>query len=206
MTREQLLDDLAYARTVAEEGRHAPLLGGSFLVFWGVLNLAAYLVQWALIDGVLPHGGGVGFAILWGSYGLIAAAGSALLGRRVREKPGHSAIGVRAEGAIWRGVGLAIGVIAAGCIGRMFIEHDALAPNNIMGPAFALFGAALTTVAVMSGEKWLWPFAFLAYAAAALLCLFANEPWAYLLAAAASALVLIVPGALLLRHEPSAIV
>jgi hypothetical protein len=206
MTREQILDDLAYARTLAEEGRHAPLLGGSFLAFWGALNCAAYLGQWALLEERLPDGGGIGFAILWGGYGAIAGIGSALLSLRVGGKPGRTAIGVRAEGAIWRGVAIAMAVISLASIGRMFLDQDALAPNVIMGPAFALFGVALTTVAAMSGEKSLSGFALAAYAAAALLCLFANAPWAYLLAAAASVIVLAVPGIMLLRREPSAIV
>lgn len=206
MTRQELLDDLAYARTLAEEGRHAPLLGGSFLVFWGLLNLTAYLGHWALLEGLAPRAGGIGFAILWAGYGGIASLGSALLGRRMHGKPGHSAIGVRAEKAIWRGVGLALAVISLASIGRMFLDQDGQAPNAIMGPAFALFGAALTAIAAMSGEKWLWPFALLAYAAAALLGLFANEPWAYVLAAAANVVVLCVPGFMLMRREPSAVV
>lgn len=206
MTREQMLDDLAYARTLAEEGRHAPLLGGSFLVFWGALNCAAYLGQWGLLGDVLPDGGGIGFAILWAGYGAIAGIGMALLSRRVSDKPGRTAIGVRTERAIWGGVGFAMAVISLACIGRMFLDQDRLAPNNIMGPALALFGVALMTVAAMSGEKWLSGFALAAFAAAALVCLFANEPWAYLLAAAANVIVLVIPGIGLLRREPSAIV
>lgn len=206
MTRDQILDDLAYARTLAEEGRHAPLLGGSFLVFWGALNSGAYLGQWALIEGALAHGGGVGFAVLWGCYGAIAAIGMALLNGRVADKPGRTAIGARTEKAIWGGVALALAVISLACIGRMFLEQDRLAPNNIMGPALALFGVALGTVAAMSGEKWLSRFALVAFSAAALVCLFANAPWAYLLAATANVIVLVVPGIILLRREPSAIV
>ena len=207
MTRDELAQDLSYVRALAEEGRHAPLLGGSFLVFWGVLNMAAYGVQWSLLTGLLPGAeSGASFGLLWGAYGLIAGIGSAILSQRVRGKPGLSAIGVRAEGAIWLGVSLAIGAVAIGAIARLFLDHDVNAPNAIMGAAFALFGAALTATAMLSGQKWLWPFALLAYLVAATLCAFANAPWAYLLASAASVIVLAIPGALLLRHEPSAIV
>ncbi len=206
MTREELLDDLNYARTLAEEGRHAPLLGGSYLLLWGLLNSCAYLLHWGLLSGNLQRFGGQTFAVLWIAYGVVAGLGMALLVRRIRDMPGRSAIGVRAERAIWSGVGIAMFVIVAGCLGRMALESDVLAANAIMGPAFALFGVALTTVALMAGEKWLTGFAALSFAASVALNLFANEPWAYLLAAAASAAVLALPGAMLLRREPSALV
>lgn len=206
MTREELAADLAYVRTLAEEGRHAPLLGGSYLVFWGVLNPIAYVLQWSLLSGVLPHGGGIGFGVLWGSYGLIAGVGATVLGMRSREKPGKSAIGVRAERAIWTGVGVAIGAVAIGCIGRMAFEDDQLAPNGIMAPALALFGAALMATGMMAREKWLSGFAFVSYAAAVVLGVVANEPWAYLAAAAVNVVVLAIPGAILLRREPATIV
>ena len=38
-------DDVAYLRAVTEAARAAPLLGGRFLVFWGLLVPAAYLAQ-----------------------------------------------------------------------------------------------------------------------------------------------------------------
>lgn len=206
MTREDLAADLAYVRAMAEEGRHAPLLGGSFLMFWGVLNPIAYLTHWAVLEGALPDGGGIAFAFVWGGYGLVAAIGSMALRGHSKDKPGRTAIGVRAESAIWAGVGMAIGVVALGCIGRMVLEDDTSAPNGIMGPVLALFGTALTTTAMMARERWLFAFALIAYAAGALLTVFANASWAYPVAAAANVIVLAIPGAVLLRREPSAIV
>ncbi len=206
MTREEMLQDLAYARSLAEEGRHAPLLGGSYFVFWGVLNMVAYAAHWAMLEGYLPGGnGGLGFGVLWGSYGIVAGVGSALLGTRVRDKPGRSAIGVRAEHAIWRGVGLALIAIVLGCIGRMAVENDPLAPNAIMGPAFALFGAALIATCIMARERWLGGFGLVAIAVGLVLGLFANAIWAYALASAASLIVLVTPGLILLRREPAPI-
>lgn len=206
MTRDELARDLAYVRTLAEEGRYAPLLGGSFLLFWGQLNLIAYVAQWALLEGYLPRADGMAFAVLWGGYGVVAALGSVFLGRRVRAKPGHSSLGVRAESAIWIGVAAALGAVALGSIARMVLDHDLQAPNAIMGAAFALFGAALLGTAMLAREKWLGGFASVAFLAAAALSAFANQNWAYLLAAAACAIVLIAPGFILLRREPSALV
>jgi hypothetical protein len=207
MTREELAQDLAYVRTLAEEGRHAPLLGGAMLLFWGILNPSAYLLHYGLLTGVLPGGEpGWGFAVLWATYGTVAGVSMAVLGRRWRDKPGQSSLGVRAEKAVWSGVGWAIGIVAIGCIGRMALENDTLAPNAIMAPALALLGTALTTTALMAREKWLLGFATIAFVSAALIGVFANQPWAYLAAAAANAIVLVIPGIVLLRREPATIV
>ena len=206
MTREELVQDLSYVRAMAEEGRHAPLLGGSYLLFWGLLNASAYVSHWLLLNDIIPRGTGVGFAIVWASYGILAGIGSGVLGARVRTKPGQSAIGVRAESAIWRGAGAGMGLVALGCIARMVIAEDPLAVNAIMGPVFALVGTALLATSLMSGQKWLGVFAFLSYATCIALCAFANEVWAYLLAASASIAVLALPGLVLLRREPSAVV
>lgn len=206
MTREEVLQDLAYARALAEEGRHAPLLGGAYFVFWGVLNALAFTAHWAVLEGRLPHAEGAAFAAVWIAHGVIAGIGMGVLGRRTRQKPGLTSIGVRAEAAMWRGAALAILAVVVGSIARMLIDVDPTAPNAIFGAAFALYGAALFGTARLSRESWLTAFAWLSFAAAGALYMFANQNWAYLGAAAASILVLLAPGIVLLRREPSTVV
>jgi hypothetical protein len=205
MTREEMLDDLAYARSLAEEGRRAPLLGGAYLVFWGVLNAAAFAAHWAILSGILPFLGGAAFAVLWGGYGVIAAIGMLWLRQRTSGKPGLSSIGARAERAIWNGAAIALGAIVLGSIARMIMNEDPTAPNAIFGAAFALYGAALFGVAMLSEQIWLRAFAWLSVGVAGTLCLFVNEPWAYINAAVGSLLVLFIPGLILLRREPAAL-
>lgn len=205
MTRDEIASDLAYVRAMAEEGRHAPLLGGSHFLFWGVLNAVTYLLHWSVLEGIISLGGGAAFALLWTAYGIIAAIGMITLRGREAGKPGRSSLGVRVERAIWAGVSVAIVIIALGCIGRMAIEGDPLAPNNIMAPVLALFGAALSATSMMARESWLNLFAIVAYAAALFVGAFANAAWAYPVAAAANFIVLAIPGFILLRREPSAI-
>jgi hypothetical protein len=204
VTREDLLQDLAYARALAEEGRHAPLLGGAYYLFWGVLNAIAFGAHWAILEGLLPRAGGAAFALLWLAYGVAAGAGTFALRMRTRSKPGLTSIGGRAERAIWTGAAAAIGAIVIGSIARMIVEQDPAAPNAIFGAAFALYGAALFGVASLSEQTWLRSFAWVSAAVAAALCVFANENWAYLIAASGSLLVLAWPGAILLRREPPA--
>jgi hypothetical protein len=206
MTREELMSDLSYARALAEEGRHAPLLGGAYLMFWGVLNAVAFTAHWAALIDRLPRLDGFIFPIIWAGYGIVAGIGSYALRQRVCEKPGRSAIGVRAERAIWSGAAMALLAIVLGSIARMIMTDDPTAPNAIFGAAFAIYGAALFAVASLAELGWMRRFAWLSAGVALTLCLFANDDWAYLYAAIGSLLVLAWPGALLLKREPSAIV
>lgn len=206
MTREELLSDLAYARTLAEEGRHAPLLGGAHLTFWGALNATAFALQWAVLERWLPMLNGASFAFLWIGYGIVAGVGATWLSRRTRDKPGQTAIGARAERAIWTGATAALLAVVFGSLARMIMTGDTNAPNAIIGAAFALYGAALIATAVLSEQTVLRPSGILAVAIAGVLCLFANQNWAYLLASLGSLAVLAWPGVILLKREPSAIV
>lgn len=205
MTREEMLADLAYARTLAEEGRHAPLLGGAHLMFWGVLNTAAFIAHWAVLTGAIAVGP-LGFPYVWGAYGVVAFIGMALLRMRTRTKPGLTTIGARAEHAIWTGVAAALIAVVLGSIGRLIVAQEPTAPNAILGAAFGLYGAALIAVSALAAQKWMRLFGFVSVGVAGVVCLFANEPFAYLIAAGGSVLVLIAPGVVLLKNEPSAIV
>jgi hypothetical protein len=206
MTRDEMLADLAYARTLAEEGRHAPLLGGAYLVFWGLLNAAAFAAQFAIIQGFLPMLDGAAFGVLWMSYGAIAAIGMTLLRMRTRGKPGLTAIGTRAERALWTGAAIAVLAVVIGSIARMLMTNDPSAPNAILGAAFALYGAALFGTASLSEQTWMRGFGWLAVGVALNCCMFANESWVYVIASVGSLLALAVPGVILLKREPSAIV
>jgi hypothetical protein len=205
MTREDVLQDLAYARSVAEEGRRAPLLGGPYLTFWGVLNALAFTAQWGILQGLLPFAGGLSFFLLWFGYGLVALLGMTLLRMRTRSKPGLTTIGARAEKALWNGAAIALFAVVLGSIGRMAMTSDPTAPNVILGAAFALYGAALFGTASLSQHTWLRGFGWLSASVALTLSLFANADWAYIIAAVGSLLGLTLPGLILLKREPAAI-
>lgn len=206
MTRDELLADLAYARTLAEEGRHAPLLGGAYLVFWGLVNAAAFAAQYAILEGFIPFAGGAAFAVLWIGYGVVAAIGMTLLRMRTRGKPGLTAIGTRAERALWTGAAIALMAVVLGSIARMFITSDPNAPNAILGAAFALYGGALLGTATLSEQTWLRAFGWLSVSIAAAACMFADQSWVYVVTSIGSLAALAWPGIILLKREPSAIV
>lgn len=204
MTRDEMLADLNYARAVAEEGRNTPLLGGAYLMFWGVANAIAFGVQYAILEGFLPLMDGLAFAALWLGYGAVAAIGMILLRLRGRGKPGLTAIGTRAERALWTGAAIAVLAVVIGSISRMFSTGDTSAPSAILGAAFALYAAALFGTASLSGHTWLRGFAWLAAGVALNACMFASYNWVYVIASIGSLLALAWPGIILLRREPAA--
>ena len=55
MTRETqaIQDDIAYMRSLAHEGRHAPLLAGPILVTAGIVFGTTSLIQWAIQSGLV---------------------------------------------------------------------------------------------------------------------------------------------------------
>lgn len=203
MSPRELAEDLDYVRTLAEEGRHAPLLGGSFLMFWGTLNALAWGAQWALLNGFLTPNPTWHFMALWTTYGVIAGVGSSLLSSRIRALPGMSSLSNRVERAAWAGAGIGTGAVVVGAIGHTFATREFTSPDVIMPAAFALYGAALLVTSIVTQEKWLGGFAALAFLVSVALGVFLSAPWFYLAGAIASLVVLLTPGVMLLRKEPS---
>ena len=200
MTREDLLQDIAYARTLAEEGRSAPLIGGAYLVLFGMMLAIAYCVQWAAMTGLIPMDN-VGW--LWIAFGAAALIGTKLLRRRTVTLPGGSSAVNRADRLIWQGVVWAIMAVVVGTVLRGILRDDDTAPSAIMAAGFGLYGVALFVTARMSGLNWLAAFAWIAWLLSAALWFFANEAWAYLLAAGGCVAVLLTPGVIMMRQEPT---
>lgn len=202
MTREDMLQDLAYARTLAEEGRHAPLIGGGFLVLFGVLLAIAYSAHWAVLASVIPNDA-IGF--IWMGFGVLAFIGCFLLSGRVRALPGGASLANKADRSVWQGVAIGIIAVVTGAILRGVVTNDMTAANAIMAAGFGMYGIALFTTGSVSSQTWLRTFACIAWAVSAGLWYFLNDAWAYLLAAGASTVVLIIPGVMLLRRETSTV-
>lgn len=202
MSPRELAEDLDFVRTLAEEGRHAPLLGGSFLMFWGTLNALAWGAQWALLSGLVVPNPSWHFMVVWSAYGVIAGVGSSLLSSRVRALPGMSSLSNRIERAAWAGAGIGTGAVVIGAIGHGILARDMTAPDVIMPAAYALYGAALLVTSIVTQEKWLGVFAALSFIVSVALGVFMSAPWFYLAGAVASLVVLLAPGVMMLRKEP----
>jgi hypothetical protein len=203
MTRDELLQDLAYARTLAEEGRQTPLIGGGYLVLFGVLLAIAYLTQYAGLTGAMPRDY-VGF--IWIAFGVTALIGCLILRFRNRDMPGAASISNRADRAVWQGVTWAILFVVLGAVLRGILYDDYIATSAIMAAGFGLYGVALYSTASLSGHMWMRAFAWLAWSVSFTLWFFLGEVWGYLAAAAGAVLVLLIPGVILMRAEPSKVV
>ncbi|HYD89679.1 MAG TPA: hypothetical protein VEA80_19515 [Vitreimonas sp.] len=203
MTREELLQDLAYARNLAEEGRNAPLIGGAYFIMFGVLLAICYGLQWAVLVQALPFDGR-GIGLVWMGFGAAAMIGSALISKRVRAMPGGAAIPNRVDRSIWHAVTIAILTVVAGTVLRAMLLSDFTAPDSIVAAGFGLYGVALYATATIGGHTWLRTFAILAWSVSGTLWFFLHEPWTYLFAAVASLVVLSVPGLIMVRREPTA--
>lgn len=203
MSPREIAEDLNYVRTLAEEGRHAPLLGGSFLMFWGTINAVAWSIHWGLVNDLLVADPSWHFAALWTTYGVVAGCGSALLGGRIKDKPGTSSLGNRVERAAWAGAGIGTGAVVIGALLHMVVSGDRTAPDVIVPAAFALYGGALMVTSIVTQEKWLGRFAFLSFALSVVLGVYLSAPWFYLAGALGSLATLLAPGIALVRKEPS---
>ena len=199
MTREEMLSDLAYARSLAEEGRHAPLIGGSYPLFFGALLTLCYGAQYAVLTRLVDlPGNSIGW--IWMSFGVLSVVGSVVLGQRVRTLPGGASISNRVDRAVWQGVVAAIFVVVIGSILRAIVLGDYTAPNVIVASGFGLYGVAIYATASISGETWLRGFAVLSWLVSGLIWFFLGEAWVYLIAAIASIAVLIVPGFIMIQR------
>jgi hypothetical protein len=204
MPPNELADDLAYVRALAEEGRDAPLLGGAMAVFWGALCASAYSAHWAIRRDFIDDLNGSAYGVLWACFGVVAAIGMPLLIRRLRAKPGLSALIVRAEAAIGMSLGAGITAFAIGAVARMFVDRDFSAPNVIAPAVMALWGASLLAKALIARQGWLAWFALISFLAAMFVGALANAEFAYLVSAAVSVVIMVIPGLIMLRREPSA--
>lgn len=204
MTRDELLQDLAYARTLAEEGRHTPLIGGSYLVLFGVLLAICYTAQYFILTTDALDRASAG--LIWLGFGVAAGVGVVALRGRTRGMPGGASVGNRAERAVWNGVAIAILTVVVGVVLRSAFTDNFAATDAIMAAGFGLYGVALFATASMSGHAWLKRVAWLSWGISGALWYFMGEPWAYIVAAIGAVLVLLVPGVIMMRGEPSKMV
>lgn len=199
-------DDLAYIRQLSERARTAPLLGGRFLVFWGVLVSAAWAAQWAVLSGAAGLGGWA-IGAIWIAFGVIAGVGMTVLVRSIKRKPGQGATSSRVETTVWTGAGFGLFsyagmVIVAGLLGAL---TEPAIYDTILGVAFVVYAVAFLATAAASGQGWLRVFAALSFTGAGIVPFFLGQPILYLISAGLVFVVAVVPGAILLTREPASL-
>ncbi|MEO1474795.1 MAG: hypothetical protein AAFS13_00310 [Pseudomonadota bacterium] len=206
MEQPSLADDIAFTRSMAEEGATAPSLSGRFAVMWGILAMAAFLTHWAILRGYIPVDRSmVGF--VWLAMGVLGGIGSGILSMTLRDKPGQSTAGNKAESAGWPviavtlfGVAFAIG-IGVGVRGLPTILFDMIIPMSF--GFYAVMSALSARLFGLPGHRWR---VVLSVLLAILTAALAGLPEIHLIAAGGIAIIQIIPGLLAIRAEPSPIV
>ena len=201
VTADAAQEDLRYVRQLAESGAHAPLLGGRFMAWWGLLLSIAYVVHHFALAGRIGDSNRI-FAIVWIAFSVLGLLGQLVLARSMPAKAGEGSAGNRASRSVW--------VAAAAAIGAMVIG-TAIAARSGAGPAafdwivpvaFAVYACALIVTGSLAKNGVTVAAGAGAVVMIALFSAIILSPDRYLVAAAGVALTVLLPGLLLLRAEP----
>jgi hypothetical protein len=196
-------DDIAYVRKLAESGAHAPLKGGRFLVWWGLLLTIAYTAHYFALRQH-PSGNAAVFGIIWISFAALGFAGQMLLVRSMRAGQGGGSAGNRASRVVW---GAGAGAIVAMVVGSAIAAQGPAGPHAmdwIVPLAFACYACALIVTGSLARDRTVIVAGWGAIALVGLSAALIASPYRYLLAAAGVALTVLLPGLLLLMREPRA--
>ncbi len=194
-------EDLRYVRQLAESGAHAPLLGGRFMAWWGILLTAAYISHHLALTGAIGDGKRI-FAIVWIGFSVLGIIGQLVLARSMPAKAGAGSAGNRATRTVWLAAAAAIGSMVAGCMAAAGAGAGPATFDWIVPVAFAVYACALVVTGSLARSR---PTVVAGVGAAIMVGLFTAlilSPDRYLFAAAGVALTVLLPGLVLLRAEP----
>lgn len=195
------LEDIDYVKRLAERGAHAPLLGGRFMLWWGLLLTAAYTAHHFALNGIIGPPERI-FAQIWIPFGIVGGLGQVLLARAIRGKAGAGSAGNHASRAVW---------LAASCTIVAMVIGSAIAAQTGAGPAtfdwvapvaFGVYACSLIVTGGLAGSKVTVAAGFGAVVMVGLFTAMILSPDRYLVAAAGIALTVFLPGLVLLRAEP----
>lgn len=200
MTSQSLKDDIAYLRTVSEEGQRARPQGGLILAVAGFGWALAALANWAELEGRV-HG-----VALWAWLVPAPLFVAALTWVTVqsRRQTDYHAPGNRAAYLAWRAIGTAMGAVVLSFMAATWVTQNGQM-FAMMPPAFfALYGAAWLIYGALSKQTWVIALGWLSFAAAPLTALLANDEATSMLAYAAGLSLLVgVPGLVMMLQQRS---
>ena len=196
-----LSEDVNYIRTLAEEGRNAPQIGGRILAWWSGLTAIAYTIQWAALSDRLPA---FNLNYMWLGYIALGLAGMALLQRGLSTKPGARALPNRVSRAVWMSAGIGIGAYVVGVVAAVNLGAALIVFNTIAPAVLAIYGVALLTVASLANDQLsrIAGICALVFAAAAMALVTSAE--SYLVAAIGILLSATAPAIVQIAREPTA--
>ena len=195
-------DDIAYIRHLSESGARAPLVGGRFMAWWGLLLVVAYVAHHLAANQMIGESNLI-FGIIWGSFGLLGVAGQLILARGLAGKPGQGSAGNLAMRAVWVAAACSIGAMVVGTALISDARIAGIRPWDFIVPvAFATYACALGVTGSLADNRILKLAAVVAVIMVALFTALIERPERYLLVAAGVAATVLLPGLLLMRSEP----
>lgn len=200
-TADSTQEDLRYVRQLAESGAHAPLLGGRFMVWWGLLLTSAYVAHHLALRGAIGDGKTI-FAAIWLGFSLLGVAGQIVLVRAMPDKAGAGSAGNRASRSVWLAGAMAIGSMFAGTAVAASTGAGAAVFDWIVPVAFAVYACALIVTGSLGKNRVTVAAGAGAVAMVGLFSALILSPDRYLVAAAGVFLTVLLPGLLLLKAEP----
>jgi hypothetical protein len=203
MATQPSAEDLAYVRRLSESGAYAPLLGGRFVAWWGLLIAIAYGLHHLALNGVIGDGRNI-FAIIWFGFVNAGLLGQFVLARTMPEKAGAGSAGNRASRSVWAAAGFAIGAVVLGAGVAVARGAGPVMFDTSVPVAFSVYACALVVTGSLSANRILLAAGAVAIAIAGLFTGLILSPDRYLIASLGAALTVLLPGLLLLRAEPRA--
>ncbi|HZZ67174.1 MAG TPA: hypothetical protein VFE18_03280 [Phenylobacterium sp.] len=197
--QDALRDDIAFMRSLAEEGRNGPLLGGAIMMAGGLLfGLASLVLYLGLASGMSIDSR---IELVWPISGVLFFVALFILLRRMP----------RAKGALARGVG--VGWSAAGwtmftlvvalCV--MAVRLDDTKLTAVFPPAIlALYGCSWFIAAGAARRSWLTSVTVGSFVMAVVTAWFALQPIDYLIYAISLFVLVAAPGFVLTRQARKA--
>ncbi len=207
---DDIASDLAYVRALAEEGAHAPLVGGRYFVVWGVLmGVSSLFVYFNAIGWIAV--GSAGYIAPWFIALGVGWIFSFAMRGAVSVKPGAMTLGNKTAASVWFAVGI---IMTLFFVGVLFAHDDYVAygvPSyflfSMLFPiGFGFYGVAFYAMATASRTEWLRYFAYLSWVFAAASLFFMATSVQFLVGAVGLFLCAAAPGVILMRREPANIV
>ena len=204
MTKTEILKDIDYVKSLGQEGRYAPPLGGPIGLWWGCLLVITLYVHYLAEIGKGPLSiNMIGF--LWLVFGIVGGLGSVVFGRLMSKKPGASSINNRLASALWTGNTILIFIYAvSAALSAGYGKIDFIIMDTIMTLSFGLYALTAFVLYRLSDQKIHLILGMLSIIFVPISLLLLGKPELYIAAIAATFCTVIVPAIINIRNEPKA--
>jgi hypothetical protein len=197
-----LREDVAFMRSMAEQGRRGPFLGGIFLAAAGLIYGAASFLHWGIQTGHLPFAPG-STGNVWIGASLLFAVVWVVLFTQLR-RGGQAAPGAAqfAFAAVWIGAGIGIVVMVAAVNLASAQLHDPALLNINAFTTFAFYGAAWSVCGALARQRWMYLIAAAAFVLVPALAFVSGTASELLVLGSGLLVTLFAPGVKLMLQAP----